>query len=179
MANYNIGSQASTRNGQRIQSIIDIDNLNNNTSIIIFPGTLGPNDIRITYKQGTLRRRTPKHIHWAVDLLLKRENNLALTNDYSTAMQNRWNGIQPLPNRQFNTIRANLQLSTNQHFINQYAALNAFGSFEIDFLTHFMELLMLEEITNFPNAYMYIGVIEAILTNADVYTVVSKATHGG
>ena len=51
-------------------SIIDID-FENGYKLYVFPGELSENDIRIMYSEEGKRLRTPKHIHWTVDLLLK------------------------------------------------------------------------------------------------------------
>ncbi|HHZ00797.1 MAG TPA: hypothetical protein GYA03_06850 [Tissierellia bacterium] len=80
MARYNRGSNFIK--GYILKSIIDIE-LDCGITLSAFPGSLSPNDILLKYKEhrGTDRYRTPKHIHWVIDLMIKREHNKALTNE--------------------------------------------------------------------------------------------------
>jgi len=59
----------------------------NGTVISIFQGERGENaelDIRICYKDKYTKgpKRTPKHIHWVIDLLIKKENSRELTMEF-------------------------------------------------------------------------------------------------
>ena len=45
--------------------------------IFVFQGTLSQFDIVIKYKKDGKRIRTPKHIHWVVDILMKMQGNEA------------------------------------------------------------------------------------------------------
>ena len=179
MAIYSQGSIVIHRNNQPVTSIIDID-FQNGLYVYAFPGMLSANDIWIKFKDKRIPRtqiRTPKHIHWTADLLIKKDNNVQLTNQFLNDMLQRWNSIQPLPNRNYQTILQNLSLSQNQQFLNTYQQLNKHGFFTIDFIVHLIELLMLQEKTNNPNAYMFHRVVNAILNSTDLYGIISTATH--
>lgn len=65
------------RNGKAKTSIIDI-NYNDNYQIYVFQGKLSPYDIIIKYSEKGKRIRTPKHIHWVVDSLMKLQGNKVL-----------------------------------------------------------------------------------------------------
>jgi len=57
------------------------------TVIGVFQGSYGDNpdlDIIVKYKEKGKRVRTPKHIHWAIDLLIKKEHNPELTKEFIT-----------------------------------------------------------------------------------------------
>jgi len=51
-------------------------------TIGVFPGSRGYNpdhDILIKYQEDGKRLRTPKHIHWVIDMLIKKEHNRELS----------------------------------------------------------------------------------------------------
>lgn len=176
---YIRGQTRTSRIGTRIISIVDID-FQNGLWIYVFPGGLSPNDIWIKFQNFNTPRsriRTPKHIHWAVDILIKKFGNQTLTNGFLTDMLVRWQQVIPLINRNMNTILSNLTYSQNSQFIASYQNLNNHGFFNVEFLTHLMELLMIQEKTNYPNAYMFRRVVNGLLTSNDLYSIISTATH--
>ena len=60
--------------------------------LIVFPGSLSPNDFIIQYvkRESGGRLRTPKHVHWAVDLLMKLQGNRELTVSLIKEIQAQW-----------------------------------------------------------------------------------------
>lgn len=50
--------------------------------IFVFQGNLSQFDIVIKYKKDGKRIRTPKHIHWVVDILMKMQGNEEVTKKY-------------------------------------------------------------------------------------------------
>ncbi|MCW8965968.1 MAG: hypothetical protein OQK82_04665, partial [Candidatus Pacearchaeota archaeon] len=69
--------------GIRRQSIKEIKL--NGVTIGIFEGNRGHNpdhDILIKYQEEGRRVRTPKHIHWVIDILVKKEHNRELTLEF-------------------------------------------------------------------------------------------------
>src|SRR3990167_4664185 len=69
------------RQGKEYNSIKEIK-LNDGTIIGVFEGSRGANPdhaILIKYQEKGKRLRTPKHIHWVIDLLVKKEHNRELT----------------------------------------------------------------------------------------------------
>jgi hypothetical protein len=170
------------RKGNRtITSILDID-FKNGLWLYVFPGRLSQNDIWVKFKDFNIPRstiRTPRHIHWAVDILIKKFGNRQLTDAFLNDMLTRWNQITPLPNRRLQTILNNLAYSRSNQFIAKYQKLNSFGFFDMGFLTHLMELLMLQEKTNNPQAYMFRNVVNELLSFIDLYKILSTASFGG
>ena len=180
MAQYFHGNKSITRGSERIRAILEIlfpDNL----FLLVFPGRISQNDIWIKYidAKSSHRLRTPKHIHWVLDILVKREHNRNLVNDFLNQMLERWDSITPLPERTYDVIINNLMFSRNTAFVNRFNELNRFGFWDMDFITHLIELLMLQEKTNNPNAYMFVKVVKSILDGKDPYIIVSHATMGG
>ena len=59
--------------------------LRDGTVIGIFQGSRGDNpdlDIIIKYKEVEKRVRTPKHIHWVIDILIKKSHDRELTLEF-------------------------------------------------------------------------------------------------
>jgi len=163
----------------RVKSIMEIK-FDSGLILYTFPGGISPNDVLIKFKDVNLTGkniRQPKHIHWVVDILIKKENNPELTDKFLNAMLERWKNIKPLPDRSFNTLKEKMVSSINSEFIRRFDELNKHGFFSMDFITHLMELLMLQEKSNNPNAYMFREVIEETIEFKDLYAMISKATH--
>ena len=78
----------------------------NDYIIYVFQGRLSQFDIVIKYKKDGKRIRTPKHIHWVVDILMKMQGNETLAKLYLRAIQDCWNTCVPLTNNDFNTLKA-------------------------------------------------------------------------
>lgn len=159
-----------------ICSIMDIS-FNDNTSIYVFEGSLSPNDILIKYSQGKSRIRTPKHIHWVVDLLIKREHNKQLVEEFLKFVSVRWMEITPLNDRKYETIFDSLVISKDKSTIKRFHNLDQYGYYNVDFLLTLMELLMLQEKTNRSDAYMFIKVVDALKNSNDLFSIISTATH--
>ena len=164
MVSYSQGIQKMKRDSNEIISIMDISCTYEN--IYVFPGKLSQNDIVLKYKKNGTRRRTPKHIHFVIDLLIKKEHNDKLVKSFIDTLLIRWESIQGLNQRDIN-------------ILNKYNELNTYGEYSIEFLLHFGELLMLQEKTNMPGAYMFKKVMESIKDDKDIYSIVSTATHNG
>ena len=70
--NIRQGTKDITIGGQKIRAIIEYEF--NDYVLYVFPGKLSQFDILIKYKKDGSRIRTPKHIHWAVDMLINFPN---------------------------------------------------------------------------------------------------------
>lgn len=148
--------------------------------IYVFQGTLSQFDIVIKYKKDGTRIRTPKHIHWVVDILMKMQGNEALAKRYLRAIQNCWNACVPLTNNDYATLKALIENGKNDIDIEQYFALNAFGEYDVEFLYVLMELLAVQEKTNRADAYMFGKIIEELLeADRDIFKIISTAGFGG
>ncbi|MCD7775359.1 MAG: hypothetical protein LUH40_07250 [Clostridiales bacterium] len=148
--------------------------------IYVFQGNLSQFDIVIKYKKDGTRIRTPKHIHWVVDVLMKMQGNEALAKRYLRAIQNCWNACTPLTNNNYDTLKALIENGKNDIDIEQYFALNAFGEYDVEFLYVLMELLAVQEKTNRADAYMFGNIIEELLeTDRDIFKIISTAGFGG
>ena len=148
--------------------------------IYVFQGNLSQFDIVIKYKKDGKRIRTPKHIHWVVDILMKMQGNEELTKKYLLAIQNCWNTCVPLLNNDFDTLKDLIENGEKDIEIEQYFDLNAFGEYDVEFLYVLMELLAVQEKTNRADAYMFGKIIEELLeTDRDIFKIISTAGFGG
>lgn len=177
MPTFTPGIKSSTSKGIVSTSILDIRCTKE--TIYVFPGTLSKNDIKIKYTTPTTRLRTPKHIHFTVDLLLKKEHEPKLVNALIKEFLKCWNSLTPLTSRDYNSIYTNLNLCRKASLHRKFSPLDKYGTYSTDFLLTFGELLMIQEKTNFPSAYMFSNMLNALSTNSDIYSIISTATHNG
>lgn len=148
--------------------------------IYAFQGNLSQFDIVIKYKKNGKRIRTPKHIHWVVDILMKMQGNEELTKKYLLAIQNSWNTCTPLSHNDFETLKSLIENGEKDIEIEQYFDLNAFGEYDVEFLYVLMELLAVQEKTNRADAYLFGKIIEELLKNdRDIFKIISTAGFGG
>lgn len=148
--------------------------------IYVFQGTLSEFDIVIKYRKDGTRIRTPKHIHWVVDILMKMQGNEDLTKEYLLKIQDCWNKCEPLKNNNFETLKQLIEDGENDIDIKQFTVLNEYGEYEVEFLYVLMELLAVQEKTNRADAYMFGKIIEELLeTERDIFKIISRAGFGG
>ena len=148
--------------------------------IFVFQGNLSQFDIVIKYKKDGKRIRTPKHIHWVVDILMKMQGNEEVTKKYLFAIQNCWNNCVPLSNNDFETLKALIKNGEKDIEIEKYFDLNSFGEYDVEFLYVLMELLAVQEKTNREDAYMFGKIIEELLeADRDIFKIISTAGFGG
>ena len=151
-----------------------------NYIIYVFQGNLSPFDIVIKYKKGSTRIRTPKHIHWVADVLMKMQGNEILAKKYLQAIQTCWKSCAPLTSNDFATLKALIEKGERDIEIDQFLCLNAYGEYDVEFLYVLMELLAIQEKTNRADAYMFGNIIEELLdTDRDIFKIVSTAGFGG
>ena len=152
----------------------------NDYIIYVFQGNLSQFDIVIKYKKDGKRIRTPKHIHWVVDILMKMQGAEELTKKYLLAIQNCWDTCVPLSNNDFETLKTLIENGEKDIEINQNFDLNPFGEYDVEFLYVLMELLAVQEKTNSVDAYMFGKITEELLeTDRDIFKIISTAGFGG
>lgn len=61
--------------------------------------------------------------------------------------------------------------------MNEFSPLNKYGYYEVEFIIYLMELLMIQEKTNNPNAYMFGNILNSLLDDKDLFSIISSATH--
>ncbi len=157
--------------------------VNDHFQIGVYQGTLSEFDMIIKYKQlldnDWTRARTPKHIHWAVDILIKQHENPDATNRFLDFLLKYWNSVTPLLSKKERTEALNTEKLLQQ--VNKeslrYSELAEKGEYSIKFLILLAQLLMLQEKTNYHEAYMFKNLLEQLKAHQDIYKIVSIATH--
>lgn len=157
--------------------------VNGKYKLFIYKGSKSEHDIIIKYKElidgSYTRERTPKHIHVAVDLLIKLHEDSALTNELLDFFIEHYAGIEGLSS--FNDINDifhidNL-LNDCQDIIQQSSLLNNKGEYSVKFLILLIKLLMIQEKTNYPNGVLFQGLLNKLRHNPMIWDVVSKASY--
>lgn len=158
--------------------------VNENTIIAIYEGSLSELDILIKYRQKLKNGkwsliRTPKHIHWTVDILLKMQTYRDLTVEFLDFFIDIWNNIKPLKSEEE---RQSLDLERILNFsekeIEKFKDLSKKGEYSVRFLILLAKLLMLQEKTNREDAYMFKKVLDGLKGGEDLFRVLSAATLG-
>ncbi len=151
--------------------------LKNGTVIGVFQGSYGNNpdlDIIVKYQERGKRIRTPKHIHWAIDLLIKKEHRPELVKALVNYLIAMWDKVEP-----FST-KADQQkcelLFTNPENLAPFKELDNYGEYPVEFIGRVIELMMLEEKTGNREAFMFKGVLEAIRDDKEIFEIVSRAS---
>lgn len=174
----NKGNKKSKIDGEERIAIIEY--VFKNYTIYVFEGKLSQFDILIKYKKDSLHIRTPKHIHWVVDVLMKMQGEQELTKEYLEKIKLCWNKCKPLENRNFKTLKELIKDGEKDIDVNKFSALNAFGEYDVEFLYVLMKLLSTQEKTNRPDAYMFGKIIDELLeTEKDIFKIVSTAGFNG
>ncbi|MCA1899862.1 MAG: hypothetical protein LDL50_04045 [Chloroflexi bacterium] len=143
----------------------------NQVEIHVENGSKSPNDFIVRYREPNKRVRTPKHIHLIVDLFAKRTGNLPLTNALlDHIIRNIILKVEPAV-----SFPPSLQIFKPAH-INQFHELSEYGEYSIEFLLVMIELIMIQEKTNYPDGTINLDLFQKFRDGADIFSIVSAAT---
>lgn len=161
--------------------------INNSYLLGIYKGKLSKFDILFKYRQkdystksGWSRIRTPKHIHWAVDVLLKMQVEKEETKRFLTFLIKLWNeSVKPINSEEdiADALDVNRLLMEVDLESSNYKTLAQNGEYSIKFLILIAKLLMIQEKTNMESAFMFKQLLDALYLGQDIYKIVSIATH--
>src|SRR3989344_2998325 len=130
------------RDGKEHVAIKEIS-LADGTVIGVFEGSRGANpdhDILIKYQENGKRLRTPKHIHWVIDLLIKKEHNRELTLRFMKYLRDMYDRVDSFKSKQE---RENFEFQETTHQkLKPFQELNKYGEYKIDFIGHLIELMI-------------------------------------
>lgn len=162
-----------------------VSEINGRFIIAAYQGSLSKYDILIKYRQKDddkqSRIRTPKHIHWAVDILIKMHFDRKRTKEFLDFLIDIWEKTKGIKSKKERKAILNIKylLENNRKEIGCYEALGKKGEYSIKFLILLAKLLMLQEKTNLETAYMFKNCLEALKAGKDIFKIVSIATHTG
>ncbi len=170
-----------TREGVIHSSIKEI-RLLDGTVIAVFEGSRGENpdhDILIKYQEWGKRLRTPKHIHWVIDLLIKKEHNRELTLKFMRYLRGMYDRVEAFKSKED---RKNCELKeTTDEKLRPFEELNKYGEYKIDFIGHLIELMIKMEKNTPPEkpARVFRELMDAMIAEKEIFVIVSKATQIG
>ncbi len=161
------------------------EQINDSYILAAYQGSLSEYDILIKYRQKEgnkwSRIRTPKHIHWAVDILIKMHADNQKTKRFLDFLIEAWqntNGIKSAAQR-ITTLNIDNLLADCQDKIEEFSELGTKGEYSIKFLILLAKLLMVQEKTNLETAYMFRGLLNSLRKDDNIYQIVSAATYSG
>ena len=176
MKNQNISMVC---NGQEPLCVIPI----NGTYILgIYKGTLSDFDILLKYRQREdgkwSRIRTPKHIHWAVDMLIKHYSEPHETDLLLDSLLKQWEQTVTLESKedQEHLLSPERLLADVNDEAEKYNKLADKGEYSVKFLILIAKLLMVQEKTNRHDAYMFKDLLEKLKEHRNIFEIVSTAT---
>jgi len=168
------------------QRPLEVYKINNSYIVGVYQGKLSPYDIILRYRQKSsdgkwFQIRTPKHIHWAVDMLIKLSHQKELAQNFLEFLLNLWEqtaGFKSKEERREFLKEENL-LRTIEEEAKNFHELGQYGEYNVKFLILLAKLLIKQEKTNREDAYMFKKLLEALKEHKEIYKIVSIATHKG
>jgi hypothetical protein len=155
----------------------------------VYPGGYSAHDILMKYcgPYNLTKQRTPKHLHWMIDTLIKKQARPEIADKYLERCQSFWQEeARPLENNDFEHIKdlLNEYLLQKDYFEikSDIENLSNYGEFPIEFSTALFILLATEEKTNLSTAYMFGKIITQLLVpldHLDVSRLVSTTAYRG
>jgi hypothetical protein len=153
----------------------------------IYKGYLSAYDLLLRYRQkdkksklGWSRIRTPKHIHWAVDIIIKMYHSSEETKKFLNFLLDLWNNqtkaIKTKKELDLLLDVEKLKKESNAEAA-KYPQLADKGEYSIKFLYLIAKLLMIQEKTNSSTAYMFKNLLESLESHKDIFKIVSIASH--
>jgi hypothetical protein len=169
----------------KIVTPLSIFPVNSHFLIGVYQGSFSKYDILIKYRQKNndkwSRIRTPKHVHWAVDIMIKMHSDPVATKSFLESLLVIWNKTKGIKNEsernKFLSLKNLLEL--NKQNISLYNKLSDKGEYSINFLILLARLLMVQEKTNLETAYMFKKLLEKLKKNDDIFSIISTAAHNG
>ena len=128
-------------------------------------------DFKVKYKQPGKRHRTPRHTHVIVDLYLKQCEEPELVNTFVDhvidSIIKKVAGVTFYPPA--------LQVFDTAH-ISKFEGLSGVSEYSVEFLLVVIELIMIQERTNYPTGDMTLKLFENFRSGQDIFSVISAAT---
>ena len=151
----------------------------------IYQGTLSKYDILLKYRQKEGERwsrlRTPKHIHWAVDVLIKHYSEPQETDLLLSRLLKIWEKTNPIKSdeQRENLLNIESLLEEVNEEAKEYPKLAGKGEYSVKFLILIAKLLMVQEKTNRDDAYMFKTLLEKLKDHKNIFEIVSAASYSG
>lgn len=162
------------------------ERVNDHFIIAIYQGSISDYDIKVKYREmdedgNWTRIRTPKHVHWVVDILLKMQENPSLTQQFVDKLLEAWENTKPIKNKKQRDklLKLDSLLKDFDEYKN-FQVLEKEGRYSIKFLLLLTRLLMIQEKTNREDAYQFKKCLETLRDqHSFIYDIISKAAYNG
>lgn len=160
-------------------SVIEV---NNSFILAIYKGKKGIADILIKYRQKLKNGkwsniRTPKHIHWTVDILIKMFQEEHLTKYFLDELMRIWETeIHPLSKEERDKINLKELLNYDKETLEQFKELSKYGEYNVKFLLLLAKLLMIQEKTNYPKGHLFQNLLKKLKEGEDIFSILQTAT---
>ena len=169
------------RKGEEHISVKEIT-LPDGTIIGVFEGSRGSNpdhDILIKYQENGKRLRTPKHIHWVIDLLIKKEHDRELTLKFMRYLRNMYEKVEAFKSKEDRKLC--VLKETTPERLKPFEKLNKYGEYKVEFIGHLIELMIKMEKNTPPEkpARVFRELMDAMIQEKEIFVIVSKATQIG
>lgn len=164
--------------------------VNNEFVVGVYNGTISPYDMIVKYWKynSTLQKwerpLQPKHIHWVVDVLIKQAfSNNNDVHKFIEKLIEYWNskgGILPLRTEQDQIDFLNVETLYRYTYIEEmrYPHMSVRGEYPLSFLILLARILMVQERTNYQQAFMFENLLK-YMQKEDFYRTINTATHNG
>jgi hypothetical protein len=138
--------------------------------ICVYPGRKieSPYDFIVKFRERGKRERTPAHVHLVIEMYVKHAHNPSLTLQLKEHILRMLTQIQPI-----NSFPPNLQFFKKEH-IEPFKELDKVGEFTVEFLLVVIELMGIQEKTNYPEGYLTKSLYEDFGVK-DRFRVIQKA----
>ncbi len=163
---------------------ISVIKVNDDFILAIYKGKKGPADILIRYRQKLKEGkwsniRTPKHIHWTVDVLIKMFQEKHLTKQFIDELMKIWEKeICPMTQDERNKLELTELLNYDKETLEQFKELSKYGEYNVKFLLLLAKLLMLQEKTNYPEGRLFQTLLKKLKEGRDIFSILQTATLG-
>ncbi len=142
-------------------------------------GHIADHDILIKYQEDGKRIRTPKHIHWVIDVLIKKEHNSELTLKFLKYLRDMYDRVNGFCSKEDRT-KCEIKETTHDK-LKEFEELNDYGEYSIEFIGHLIELMIKMEKNMPPEkpARVFKELIDSMIAKKEIFSIVSKATQNG
>ncbi len=172
------------KRNRKIRRPISVLRVNDNFILAIYKGEKGPADILIRYRQRLKNGkwsniRTPKHIHWTVDILIKMFQEEDLTKQFIDELMQIWEKeIYSLTCEDRDKLELSEILDYDKETLERFRELSKYGEYNVKFLLLLAKLLMLQEKTNYPKGQLFQTLLKKLKKGEDIFSILQTATLG-
>ena len=160
--------------------------VNDSFKIGVYAGKKSPLDIIVKYRQKRrdgkwTKIRTPKHIHWVIDVLIKMDSEPKLTKRFLGFLIEVWGKTEKFQGESDRDAALDLAALSREcaREFARFEKLGAHGEYSVKFLVLVALLLMRQERTNYENTQLFSTLFRKLRDGEDIFGIVSAATFRG